>query len=115
MPDPVFEGQAETDVDIDDDAPTETARLRAALETLARHTSTPDDCYFCLWEGWGSDIWGGDGGRVLDWQTGTVQREPQIPPAFPPAVLHGPKVVVPEPRVFPVPRIRVRLRQLGGS
>jgi hypothetical protein len=24
----------------------------ALIELLAAHTRTPDDCYFCLWEGW---------------------------------------------------------------
>jgi hypothetical protein len=32
-----------------------------------------EDCYFCLWDGWGS----------------------QVAPAFPPSMLRGPKVVVP--------------------
>jgi hypothetical protein len=31
-------------------------RLRAALATLARHTTTPDEAYAAIWEGWeGSD------------------------------------------------------------
>lgn len=95
LPDPTYEGQSENDVDIGEDAPTETEQLRAALETLARHTRTPEDCYFCLWDGWGSDIWGGDGTRVLDPQTGVVRPGRQAAPAFPQSVLYGPKVVVP--------------------
>jgi hypothetical protein len=83
LPDPAYEGQAENDVDVDEDAPTETAQLCAALETLTRHTRTPEDCYFCLWDGWGSDIWGGGGARIVDWQTGTVRPGPQVAPAFP--------------------------------
>lgn len=27
--------------------------LEALCDLLARHTTRPDDCYFCLWEGWG--------------------------------------------------------------
>src|SRR5659263_62511 len=27
--------------------------LLALCDVLARHTTTPDDCYFALWEGWG--------------------------------------------------------------
>jgi len=99
LPDPAYEGQGENDVDVDD-AHDETAQLRVALETLARHTRTPDDCYFCLWDGWGTDIQGGDGARTLDYQTGTVSRGPLIAPAFPPSVLHGPKVVVPHRAYF---------------
>lgn len=75
IPDPAYEGQSENDVDLDDGAPSETALLRAVLEVLTQHTRTPDDCYFCLWDGWGSD-------------------------AFPPSVLHGPKVAVPNRTYF---------------
>ena len=100
LPDPAYEGQSENDVDVDDDAPTETAQLRAVLETLTGHTHTPDDCYFCLWVGWDSEIEGGGGARILDPQTAIVRRGPQIAPAFPSSVLHGPKVVVPNRAYF---------------
>jgi hypothetical protein len=60
----------------------------------------PDDCFFCLWDGWGQDIQGGDGARVLDWHRGTVRQGPRIAPAFPPSVLNGPKVVVPNRAYF---------------
>jgi hypothetical protein len=53
IPDPAYAGQSENDVEIDEGAPSETDQLRMALEVLARRTTTPDDCYFCLWEGWG--------------------------------------------------------------
>ena len=99
LPDPAYEGQRESDVDVDDDAPTETERLRAVLETLTRHTHTPDDCYFCLWDGW-ADIEGGSGVRILDPRTAILRRGPRIAPAFPPSVLHGPKVVVPNRAYF---------------
>ncbi len=100
LPDPAYEGQSENEVHVDEAAPTDTAQLRAVLETLAGHTSTPDDCYFCLWDGWGAVIWGGDGVRIADLETGRVRRGPRIAPAFPPAVLHGPKVVVPNRAYF---------------
>ncbi len=93
LPDPDDEGQRENDLDFDV-AETETAQLRVVLESLTRHTSTPDDCYFCLWDGW-ADIEGGDGARVLDVRQGTTSKGPLIAPAFPPSVLEGPKVVVP--------------------
>ena len=35
----------------------------ALAAVLARHTSTPDRCWFCTWEGWGS-VFFGDGPRV---------------------------------------------------
>ena len=93
LPDPVHPGQPE--IAIDDDAPSEHQLLRAALDVLGRQTRTPDDCYFCLWDGWGSDIYGGDGLRIADFGDGTVRRGPRIEPAFPPSVLTGPKVVIP--------------------
>jgi hypothetical protein len=95
LPDPAYEGQSENDVEIDGDPPSETERLRAVLKVLTRHTRTPDDCYFCLWDGWGSDIEGDDGMRILHRPGGTVRERPQVAPAFPPSVLRGPKVVVP--------------------
>lgn len=102
LPDPAYDGQSENDIDegIDDEVPSETAQLRAVLETLARHTRTPDECYFCLWDGWGSDIYGGDGARIVDWQTRTVRPGPSIAPAFGPLVLSGPKVVLPDRAYF---------------
>ena len=43
-----------------DDALDETEQLAIVLEALSRYTSTPDDCYFCVWEGWGMSITGDD-------------------------------------------------------
>ncbi len=53
IPDPVYEGQSENDVDLDEEALSETAQLRMVLDVLSRYTRTPSDCYFCLWDGWG--------------------------------------------------------------
>jgi hypothetical protein len=100
LPDPVADGQRESDVEIDAGPFSETEQLRTVLEVLTPHTRTPDDCYFCLWDGWGADIEGGDGARVLDRRKGTVRRGPVIAPAFPPSVLNGPKVVVPNRAYF---------------
>ena len=53
IPDPAFEGQRENDVALDWDAIPDVAdQWRALLELLAAHTSTPQECYFCLWDGW---------------------------------------------------------------
>lgn len=70
LPDPAYAGQRESDVDRDDVRP-ERVQLPMLFEVLAAQTFTPDDCYFCLWEGFG-----------------TIN-------AFPPSVLGGPRVVVP--------------------
>lgn len=53
IPDPTREGQKETDVQVGDDALTESNQLSIVLGHLARFTEAPDDCYFCLWDGWG--------------------------------------------------------------
>ena len=53
IPDPAFEGQRENDVALDWDAIPDVAdQWRARLKLLAAHTSTPQECYFCLWDGW---------------------------------------------------------------
>lgn len=49
LPDPTYEGQGENDVD--GEYPLERPQLSAALEVPTAHTRTPEDCYFCLWEG----------------------------------------------------------------
>jgi hypothetical protein len=84
FPDPAFEGQSQNDVDRDRDAPFDIARLRASMETLTRHTDTPDACYFCVWEGW-----------PLRRREGTAERS-----LHPSAVLDGPQVVVPNRAYF---------------
>lgn len=53
LPDPDSAGQSENDVVRTGDRPAETEHLRAALAALAHHTDTPDDCYVCVWDGWG--------------------------------------------------------------
>ncbi len=68
LPDPVYEGQRENDVEPHANARSESVQLRAALHVLADHTRTPDDCYFCLWDGWGWTV-DEDGGAL------TLQRD----------------------------------------
>jgi len=49
--DPAFDGQHESDAvspALGDDE-----QLRQVLDVLAEHTSTPEDCYFCVWDGFG--------------------------------------------------------------
>lgn len=94
----------------------ESVQLRAAVRVLARHTRTPDDCYFCLWDGWGWTVHGGDGARRLDREQASaaaadfpVSADPP-PPGVVPAVLdrsggppwppHPPKVVIPNRAYF---------------
>jgi hypothetical protein len=51
VPDPTFAGQQEFEADVDA-VPSAPDQWRALFELLAAHTETPEDCYFCLWEGW---------------------------------------------------------------
>ncbi|MCW2916674.1 MAG: hypothetical protein JWN52_4742 [Actinomycetia bacterium] len=79
------------------------ATLAALCEVLARHTSTPQRCWFCLWDGHGW-INGSTAMAVLtastntDTDTGegpTSGSGAPVPPAFPPEVLDGPRVHLP--------------------
>lgn len=54
IPDPSFPGQKTSDVDFDQNALSEKDQIGVAVEVLSRYTTTPDECYFCLWEGWGT-------------------------------------------------------------
>jgi hypothetical protein len=58
IPDPSFEGQREIDVHVADGALTGFEQLGIVLEILARYTATPEDCYFCLWDGWSAPRFG---------------------------------------------------------
>ena len=55
IPDPSGPGRQESSVALPDDHPSDLAQARWALRRLAAFTSTPQECYFCLWEGY-SDI-----------------------------------------------------------
>ena len=57
---------------------------------LAEHTTTPDECFFALWDGYG-DLHGSPAvGVVTDDGAELV-----VPPAFPPEVMDGPRVRLP--------------------
>lgn len=55
IPDPTSPDQDEADVQKSDDHPSDITQTRRTLHQLSRFTTTPNDCYFCLWEGY-SDI-----------------------------------------------------------
>ena len=52
IPDPIREDQRENEVD-PDASPDEVDQWRALLGLLATGAAGPDNCYFCLWDGWG--------------------------------------------------------------
>lgn len=56
IPDPAYDGQSENDVDLPEDWPNEEDLLRRAVAVLTPHTTTPDDLYFAIWEGWPSGV-----------------------------------------------------------
>ena len=73
----------------------ETRALQHLVTVLARHTTTPRDCLFGLWEGFG-DIQGSPSVRrdVLETRGPRARRRtpPTVPPAFSPDVMAGPRV-----------------------
>ena len=75
IPDPTKPGQAEGEVNIADDHPSDMQQIKRALDHLRRFTATPQHCYFCVWEGY-SDVY------------------------FPPSVLNRPLVTIPHRRYF---------------
>lgn len=107
LPDPAYEGQSENDVDLPDDAPGADELWGRALDVLARHTSTPDDCYVCLWEGFG-ELYGSSVGSSIGVFTSTGIADGDPPPDARPGLaprlrrrrrhdrtVEVPKVVVP--------------------
>src|SRR5690242_5374961 len=53
IPDPPGPGQEDqAAVGVADDHPSDIAQTRRAVRLLAAFTSTPQECYFCLWEGY---------------------------------------------------------------
>ncbi|XVU29701.1 hypothetical protein ACQPZJ_22255 [Actinoplanes sp. CA-054009] len=56
IPDPVRPGQQEADYEGAPDEVSDTEKLGFAAQALAGHTTTPGDCYFALWDGWGDEF-----------------------------------------------------------
>ena len=77
--------------------------LAALVDVLARHTSTPDQCFHALWDGYG-EILGGDAVGFLSFAAGPAawpgriftkpKPTPPPPPAFAPEVMDGPRLQV---------------------
>ena len=66
IPDPTHPGQQEGDVPTRDDPAPEIDQLRLAADVLTAHTTTPDSCFFALWDGWG--VIPADGPSKPTWQ-----------------------------------------------
>ncbi|WP_252189652.1 MULTISPECIES: hypothetical protein [unclassified Rhodococcus (in: high G+C Gram-positive bacteria)] len=54
IPDPSYPAQREGDAQRDPEGLTDNEQLGVVLAELARYTDTPDDCFFCIWDGWPS-------------------------------------------------------------
>lgn len=52
IPDPEYSGQLEADAQLRKDHPSAIEQSRRLLGKLAVHTTSPDRCYFCVWEGY---------------------------------------------------------------
>jgi hypothetical protein len=88
LPDPTRPGQSENDID----AACPTDQLPTLFEVLATHTTTPGDCYFCVWEGFGdADVAADDDAAYIDEENTGAQPGLEPTPAGP----RAPKVVVP--------------------
>jgi hypothetical protein len=90
---PLPEGADEHDPDelVNVEGHLDESHLKRLLPLLARHTRTPDDCFFGLWDGFG-DLHGSP--AVGFFHTGKG-KGPDVPPAFPPEFLNGPRVEIP--------------------
>lgn len=98
LPDPVRPGQSENDVEADGRAD----QLPTLFEVLAARTTTPDDWWFCVWEGFAQGEPAVDDAAYLDDEHAGTRLEradarPGLAPrrAAAPAVRRVPRVVVP--------------------
>ncbi|MBA2523814.1 MAG: hypothetical protein H0V25_10880 [Solirubrobacterales bacterium] len=70
--------------------------LTALCDVLGRHTETPGQCWFCLWEGVGWIEAGRLQWHWLDGDPPPTDSPPVIAASFAPEVLAGPRVRLPE-------------------
>ncbi|MFE5701650.1 hypothetical protein [Rhodococcus koreensis] len=54
IPDPSYPAQTEGDAQRDPEGLSDNEQLGVVLAELFHFTGTPDDCYFCIWDGWPS-------------------------------------------------------------
>jgi hypothetical protein len=90
---PLREGADENDPDelVNVEGHLDHPHLERLVDVLMRYTSTPDDCFFGLWDGFG-DIHGSPAVGLLRLGRG---KPGDVPPAFSPEVLAGPRVEIP--------------------
>jgi hypothetical protein len=99
LPDPVRPGQSENDAEHDG----RPDQLPTLVELLGTHTATPDDCYFCVWDGFCDARPGIDAqATYIDLESaGALFRQTDAQPGYAPfpkvssSTPQPPKVVVP--------------------
>jgi hypothetical protein len=95
LPDPVRPGQSENDAEHDG----RPDQLSILIEVLATHTSTPDACYFCVWDGFDdttAGAWYIDPERAGAWLPRPDAQPGYAPlPTASPSTPQPPKVMVP--------------------
>lgn len=89
IPDPAFDGQDEADIEVPPDRPDDLTQAVAALRVLAGFTSTPDDCFVAVWDGYGEiedgPLLTGLAYRHLALFRGPLRGITELPVAWPPA------------------------------
>lgn len=81
--------------------------LAALCDVLARHTGSPDRCWFCVWDGYQQDADSPATATIVavnEWEPDDMDDQEEreaaerriLPPEFPTAVLSGPRVCLPE-------------------
>ncbi len=87
LPDPAYPGQGENDAAGSAVEASETELLRRAVDVLAAFTTTPQQCYFLLWDGWGITPLHEDSGSTPgpggggDWRRGDGELQLEQPPS----------------------------------
>lgn len=52
LPDPAYAGQSENEAHVEGTWWADRDQLATLLQVLGLHTTTPDDCYVCVWDGY---------------------------------------------------------------
>lgn len=104
VPDPVRPGQGENDAVREE---WRDHQLPILFEVLATATTTPDDCFFCVWDGFGqTDVVDDDDALYVDAGTDPALFDPDARPGWKPAPVTSssapwaPQVVVPHRRYW---------------
>lgn len=71
------------------------AVLAALCDVLARHTTTPERCWFCVWDGYYDPAPDGATATFTADADPGSEREPGVP-VIPPEIAEGPRVELPE-------------------